>query len=184
MQITELKLPGVFLVEIERREDHRGFFARTYCEHEFERAGLPTRFVQCNVSSNAKKGTLRGMHYQADPSPEGKLVRCTAGAIRDVLVDLRPKSATYLQWVARELTAENRAALYVPPGLAHGFVTLTDDAEVFYMMTEFYDGPLARGVRWDDPAFAIDWRLEELGLEDGPVLSERDATYPDYEVSR
>jgi dTDP-4-dehydrorhamnose 3,5-epimerase len=178
--INELSIPGTFEVLPQRHEDHRGHFARTFCEREFAEAGLPTRFVQCNVSFNTAKGTLRGMHYQADPSPEGKLVRCTSGAIRDVLVDLRPGSPTHLQWVSRDLSTDNGAALYVPPGLAHGFVTLTDRAEVFYMMTEYFEPTLARGVRWNDPAFAIDWKLADLGLDAPSVISERDADYPDY----
>jgi dTDP-4-dehydrorhamnose 3,5-epimerase len=130
--------------------------------------------VQCNVSFNRRRGTLRGMHFQAPPREEAKLVRCTAGAVHDVIVDLRPGSATYCRWFAVELSAENRRALYVPEGFAHGFQTLTDDAEVLYNMSEFYDAALARGVRWNDPRFAIQWPLPD------PVLSEPDRAYPDF----
>lgn len=172
MQFRPLSIPGAMVVEVERREDSRGFFARSFCWDEFAAQGLAPDFVQCNLSWNARRGTLRGMHYQRAPSREGKLVRCTAGAIWDVVLDLRPDSPTYLRWEAAELTASNRRALYIPPGLAHGFQTLADDTEVFYQMTDMYAPELADGVRWNDPAFGIDWPVAD------PILSERDAAYP------
>jgi dTDP-4-dehydrorhamnose 3,5-epimerase len=174
MIFTETKLSGLVLIDMERREDDRGFFARSWCRDEFERHTLDTRLVQCNVSFNLRQGTLRGMHYQAEPHPEIKLVRCTMGAIYDVGVDLRPDSPTFRQWVGVELTAENRRALYIPAGFAHGFQTLTANSEVFYQMSEFYYPEAARGVRWNDPAFGIQWPLPD------PFLSDRDRTYPDF----
>ena len=175
MRFTPSELPGTVIVDIEEHVDDRGLFARTFSEEEFASAGLPTRFVQSSVSFNTRRGTLRGLHYQAPPMPEGKLVRCTRGAVHDVVVDLRPSSATFLRWISVELTAENRRAIYVPPGCAHGFQTLMDDSEVFYQMTELYAPELARGVRWNDPMFRIEWPIAE------PTISERDATYPDFE---
>jgi dTDP-4-dehydrorhamnose 3,5-epimerase len=174
MMLTQTILPGAFLIEPQRREDERGFFARTWCRREFEEHGLDPRLVQCSISYNRKAGTLRGMHFQREPHAEAKLVRCTAGAIHDVLVDLRPSSPTYLSWIAVELTAENRRALYVPAGLAHGFQTLVDDTEVFYQISEFYHPESADGVRWDDPLFRIRWPLAN------PILSPKDKQYPDY----
>jgi dTDP-4-dehydrorhamnose 3,5-epimerase len=167
-------IAGVFVVVPERFEDERGFFARTYCDDEFAAHGLETHFVQCNVSWNHRSGTLRGMHYQAWPQGEAKLVRATAGAILDVAVDLRRGSATHLKHFAVELTAEDRKALYIPRGMAHGFLTLTDNAEVFYQMSDKYAPEFARGLRWDDPALAIDWPFEPL------IINERDASYADY----
>lgn len=175
MRFTELDLKGAFLIEMEERRDARGFFARSFCTEEFAAHGLPERFPQCNVSFNPKAGTLRGMHFQAEPRPETKLVRCTRGAIFDVIVDLRPASPTYCRWVGKTLSADNHAALYVPAGFAHGFLTLTDDAEVFYMMGETYVAELARGVRWDDPAFAIAWPSPPA------AISERDAAFADFQ---
>jgi dTDP-4-dehydrorhamnose 3,5-epimerase len=174
MIFTELQLKGAFLVEIEPRPDDRGLFARTYCEREFADHGLPTRFVQCNTSLNSLRGTLRGMHFQVEPRPEAKLVRCTQGAIFDVIVDLRRDSATFKKWYGVELTADNRKALFIPFDLAHGFQTLVEGSEVLYQMSEFYEQTLARGVRWNDPAFAIEWPLPS------PILSNRDARYPDF----
>jgi dTDP-4-dehydrorhamnose 3,5-epimerase len=165
-------LAGAFVVELERREDERGFFARSFCQDEFAKHGLNPRLVQCNVSFNTRRGTLRGMHYQAKPHEEAKVVRCTQGAVFDVMVDLRPKSATFKRWQGVELSAANRRALYIPEGFAHGFQTLTDDAELLYLMSEFYHPECARGVRWDDPAFGIEWPLKD------PHMSERDRTYP------
>jgi len=167
-------LPGAFVIEPERHEDQRGFFARTWCAREFEDHGLSPRLVQCSVSFNKRKGTLRGMHYQAMPYPEAKLVRCTMGAIYDVIIDLRPSSPTYKQHVAVELTAENRKMLYIPESFAHGFQTLIDDTEVFYQMSAFYSPDHARGVRWDDPAFRIAWP------PDNRVIIDRDRSYPDF----
>jgi dTDP-4-dehydrorhamnose 3,5-epimerase len=174
MRFTPSKLRDTVIVDIEGHVDSRGLFARTFCEDEFAAAGLPTRFVQSSVSFNTRCGTLRGLHYQAPPKAEGKLVRCTRGAIYDVVVDLRSLSATFLHWIGIELTAENRRGLYVPPGCAHGFQTLTDDAEVLYLMTEFHAPDLARGVRWNDPVFGVEWPIANA------TLSERDATYPDF----
>ena len=152
--------------------DERGFFARSYCAQEFSSHGLESRIVQCNISFNRRAGTLRGLHYQAEPHREAKLVRCTMGAIYDVIVDIRPESPTYLQWFALDLNADNRCMLFVPPGFAHGFQTLRDGSEVFYQMSEFYHPGSARGLRWDDPRLAIRWPLPE------PILSERDRSFP------
>lgn len=174
MVFEETRLGGAWLVKIEPRADNRGLFARTFCTDEFIAHGLPASFVQCNVSYNATLGTLRGMHFQREPRPEGKLVRCTGGAIWDVIVDLRKDSPTYCRWQGFELTAENRDALYIPGGFAHGFQTLTPGTEVFYQMTEFYVPELAAGVRWNDPAFGIEWPIPD------PVLSDRDRSYEDY----
>jgi dTDP-4-dehydrorhamnose 3,5-epimerase len=174
MRFTPSELADIVIVDVEPHVDGRGLFARTFCEAEFAAAGLPTRFVQSSVSFNTRRGTLRGLHYQAPPKPEAKLVRCTHGTIHDVVVDLRPSSATFLRWISVELTAENRRALYIPGWCAHGFQTLTDDAEVLYLMTEFYAPELARGVRWNDPVFGVEWPIAD------PRLSERDATYPDF----
>ncbi len=171
MIFTETSLKGAFIIDIDPREDERGFFARSWCEEEFQAHGLNTRIVQCNISFNRKRGALRGMHYQAAPFEEAKLVRCTMGAIYDVVIDLRSDSTTFKQWFAVELTAENRRALYIPEGFAHGFQTLTDNTEVFYQMTEFYHPECARGVRWDDPAFEVEWPIAEV------VMSERDFSY-------
>jgi dTDP-4-dehydrorhamnose 3,5-epimerase len=154
---TETRLEGAYLIKPERVEDERGFFARTFCQREFGAHGLNPHIVQCSISFNKRRGTLRGMHYQSAPHQEAKLVRCARGAIYDVIVDVRPFSATYRQWVAAELTAENRCMYFVPEGVAHGFQTLVDDTEVFYQMTEFYFPECARGVRWDDPGLAIHW---------------------------
>ncbi len=174
MRFVPTRLAGVVVVEVEPRSDDRGVFARTFCQREFGANGLPTEFVQCNTSFNNKRGTLRGMHFQAEPYAEGKLVRCTRGSIYDVAVDLRPVSPTYCQWEGCELSADNRRAVYVPPGFAHGFVALSDETEVFYQMTTFYVAGAGRGVRWNDPAFAIAWPIQN------PVLLPRDAAYPDF----
>lgn len=175
MTFHELDLAGAYLIEPERVEDPRGFFARTWCRREFEARGLNPRLVQCNLSFNAARHTLRGVHYQAAPHAEAKLVRCTRGAAFHVLVDLRPAAPTYTRWVARELTAENHRMLYIPEGVAHGFQTLTDGTEIFYQMSEPYEPAAARGVRWDDRAFAIDWPHAAA-----PILSDRDRTFPDF----
>ena len=176
MKFTETRFDSVFIIDLERHEDERGFFARSFCAREFAAHDLPANFVQCNISSNRRRGTLRGMHYQAEPCGEGKLVRVTCGAIHDVLIDLRPCSSTYREWVAFELSAESGRALYVPPGMAHGFQTLTDRADVFYQITEFYQPDLSQGVRWNDPAFGISWPIPS------PILSERDARFDDYRL--
>jgi dTDP-4-dehydrorhamnose 3,5-epimerase len=174
MIFTETKLKDAFIIQPERLGDQRGFFARAWCQREFETHGLNPCLVQCNISFNKTKGTLRGMHYQTAPYEEAKLIRCTKGAIYDVIIDLRPDSRTFAQYMAVELTAENRAMLYVPKGFAHGFQTLTDNSEVFYQMSEFYVPQYARGVRWNDPAFAIEWPPDER------IILERDQTYPDF----
>jgi dTDP-4-dehydrorhamnose 3,5-epimerase len=176
MLFKETVLKGAFVMEPERIVDERGFFARTWCRSEFEAHGLNPNLVQCNISFNEKKGTLRGMHYQVTPRAEAKLVRCTAGAIYDVIVDLRPDSGTFKQWTGVELNADNRRMLYIPEGLAHGFLTLSDDAEVFYQMSEVYSAEHTRSVRWNDPAFGIQWPDEVL------VISVRDRSYPDFSV--
>lgn len=172
MIFTESSLPGAFLIDLERDSDERGFFARAYCAQEFAAKGLGTVLHQCSVSYNTRKGTLRGMHYQSAPHEEHKLVRCTAGAIFDVIVDVRPGSLSYRRWFATELTAQNRRSLFVPPGFAHGFITLSDDAEVYYMISVPHAPQHARGFRWNDPAFAIEWPLVPS------VISARDAGYP------
>ena len=171
-----MKLKGVFLIAPERLVDERGFFARTWCQREFELHGLNPRLLQCSISFNSKKGTLRGMHYQIPPHEEAKLVRCTRGAVYDVALDLRLNSPTYLGWIAAELSAANGHSLYVAEGCAHGFFTLEDETEVFYQMSEFFCPESACGVRWDDPAFGIVWPGEGL------IISEKDATYPNYHV--
>ncbi|MCK4826502.1 dTDP-4-dehydrorhamnose 3,5-epimerase, partial [bacterium] len=153
MIFTETQLRGAYIIEIEKLKDNRGFFARTWCQKEFEEHGLTPRVVQANVSSNKKKGTLRGMHYQIAPYEETKLVRCTRGAIYDVIIDLRPASPTYTQWVGVELTADNYKMLYVPENFAHGFQTLEDNTEVTYQVSQFYTPGSESGIRWGDPAF-------------------------------
>lgn len=157
MIFTETKLNGAFTIEPERVEDERGFFARTWCQREFEQYGLNPHLVQCNISFNKSRGTLRGIHYQAVPHQEAKLVRCTRGALYDVIIDLRPYSDTFTQWVAVELTADNHRMLYVPESFGHGFQTLDDNTEVLYQMSEFYHPDAARGMRWDDPLLNISW---------------------------
>ena len=157
MRFQELNLAGAFVIEPERKEDERGFFARSWCRREFEEHGIHCDWMQCNISFNARRGTLRGLHYQAASWEEAKLLRCTMGAIYDVIVDLRAESATFGKWAALDLTAENRRMLYVPEGFAHGFQTLTDDTEVFYQMSQEYHAKAVRGVRWDDPTLAIVW---------------------------
>jgi dTDP-4-dehydrorhamnose 3,5-epimerase len=166
---------GAFLLTPEPHRDERGFLARTYCEREFEDRGIRLRWVQCSVSYNVDAGTLRGLHYQAVPHAESKLVRCTRGAIYDVVVDLRPDSESYLEHVAVNLSADNRAALFVPEGCAHGFQTLEPGTEVFYQMSEFYAPGHGRGVRWNDPVLGIRWPDAAKR-----IISERDASYPDF----
>ena len=174
MIFTETTLKGAFLIDPERREDERGFFARTWCQREFESHGVREQWVQCNISFNRKKGTLRGLHYQTPPYEEAKLIRCTRGAVYDVIIDLRPDSPTFTRWVAVDLTADDRRMLYIPEGFAHGFQTLTDDAEIFYQMSQFYAPAYASGVRWDDPALSIAWPADER------TISARDRSYPDF----
>lgn len=174
MNFVETGLAGAYVVDIAPREDERGFFARTFCADEFAAAGLHTTFPQCNISVNRKKGTLRGMHFQAAPHAEPKLVRCARGAIFDVIIDLRVGSPTRTCWFGVELTSANARALYVPEGFAHGFQTFVDDTEVLYYMGAKYHPASALGVRWNDPEFAIKWPLA------APILSERDANYPGF----
>ena len=176
MRFIDTGLAGAWLIEVEPSADARGLFARTYCEREFAAQGIDFRVVQCNTSFNAQRYTLRGMHFQEGDAAEAKLVRCTMGSVYDVIVDLRPGSATRLRWYGAELSAENRRMLYIPKGFAHGFKTLSERSEVFYQMSEFYRPGAARGVRWDDPALAIRWPDGE------PVLSDRDRGYPDLEA--
>jgi dTDP-4-dehydrorhamnose 3,5-epimerase len=174
MLFHETTLPGVFEIHLEPHRDERGFFARSWCQREFEVHGLSPKLVQCNISFNTQKGTLRGMHFQLQPHAECKLVRCTMGAIYDVVLDLRPQSVTFRQWIGVTLTAENHAMVYIPEGCAHGFLTLEDNTEVFYQMSEVHNGESGRGVRWNDPAFRIIWpSMPE-------VISERDRTYQDF----
>ena len=159
-------------MELETLQDNRGFFARSFCAREFEALGLESMVAQCNISFNEKAGTLRGLHFQAPPHEEAKLIRCTRGAIYDVAVDIRPDSATYLKWHAIELTPDNRRMLFVPRGFAHGLQSLLDNTEVSYLMSEFYHPESARGLRWNDPALAISWPL------DNAIISDKDRTYP------
>ncbi len=172
MKFTTTAIPGVAIVDLELRGDDRGFFARYFCREEFIAAGLEPAVEQCNVSFNHKAGTLRGMHYQVEPAPEAKLVRCTRGAIVDIIVDMREGSPTRLQHVAVELTADNRRALYVPPFFAHGYQTLTDDAEVIYQVSGAYQPGTERGLRYDDPALALTWPVPVA------VISDKDRTWP------
>jgi dTDP-4-dehydrorhamnose 3,5-epimerase len=165
---TELALPGAFLIDLEPRADERGFFARTFSDAEFKERGLSPAIAQCSISFNTRRGTLRGMHYQASPYGESKLVRCTRGAIYDVIVDPRPDSAAYCRWFAAELTADNYRMLYIPEGLAHGFQTLENNCEVSYQISRPFVPEAQCGVRWDDPAFGIRWPEEPL------VMSQRD----------
>jgi len=176
MIFTRTKLRDAFIVEPERLEDERGFFARTWCQQQFAARGLNHKMVQCNISFNKKKGTLRGMHYQISPYEEAKLVRCIKGAIYDAIIDLRPHSPSFKQWLGVELTEDNRKMLYIPEGFAHGYLTLEDDTEIFYQVSEVYAPEFARGVRWDDPAFDISWPI------DVRVILERDQQYPDFEL--
>jgi dTDP-4-dehydrorhamnose 3,5-epimerase len=174
MIFKETRLKGAYIIEIEPLEDERGFFARTWCQREFQAHGLNPRLVQCSISFNKKKGTLRGMHYQVAPYEEAKLVSCVRGAIYDVIIDLRPNSPTCSQWLAVELSSENNNMIYVPKGFAHGFQTLEDDTEVFYQISEFYHPEASRGVRWNDPAFRIVWPNDII------VISDKDRGYLDF----
>ena len=176
MLFTATRLKDAFIIDLEQRQDHRGFFARTFCAQEFEAHGLKPTVAQCNLSFNYKKGTLRGMHYQVAPASETKMIRCTQGAIYDVIIDMRPESPTYLMHTGVELTAQNHRALYVPEMFAHGYQALTDEAEVVYQVGEFYTPGYERGLRYDDPTFGIEWPL--------PVseISEKDAAWPLLEL--
>ena len=177
MIFKETKLPGAFVIDIEPHDDSRGFFALTWSAAEFAAHGLNPTLVECNTSFNKRQGTLRGMHFQAPPRAQVKVVRCTAGAIFDAIVDLRPESPTFKQWIGVELSAANHRTLYIPEGFAHGFQTLTDETEVLYQMSEVYAPELAGGVRWDDPAFGIEWPSCETGER---IIIARDREYPDF----
>jgi dTDP-4-dehydrorhamnose 3,5-epimerase len=174
MRFTELDLPGAYLIDLEPHQDSRGFFARTWCQREFAAQGLVTQFVQGNLSFSRTAGTLRGMHYQVPPHAEVKLVRCTRGAIHDVIADVRPESPTYRRWAGVDLSAAGHRMLYVPTGFAHGFITLEDDSEVTYQVSAFYAPGCERGIRFDDPALAIRWPRAVT------VVSDKDRAWPDY----
>jgi dTDP-4-dehydrorhamnose 3,5-epimerase len=174
MRFGQTAIEGAYIIDPEPVHDERGSFARLWDRDEFERRGLTTTMAQCSVSHNRYRGTLRGMHYQAPPYEEVKLVRCTRGAMYDVIIDVRPRSPTFRRWIGVDLSEHNRRLLYVPAGVAHGFLTLQDDVEVYYQISQVYEPTVARGVRWNDPAFAITWPA------DVRVLSERDRTYADF----
>lgn len=172
MKFQETEIPGAWLVDPEFLVDERGFFARSWCRKEFEERGLDGNLVQCNISYNRRIGTLRGLHFQAPPNSEAKLVRCTAGAVWDVIVDVRAESPTLHRWKSVELTAANHRMLYVPSGVAHGFQSLEDCSEVFYQMSDYYSADAARGLAWDDPVLGIEWPIAN------PILSVRDRSFP------
>jgi dTDP-4-dehydrorhamnose 3,5-epimerase len=175
MIFTATAIPGAFIIDIERKEDRRGFFARVACVDEFAAHGLSFELVQASVSWNKRRGTLRGLHYQAAPYAEAKIVRCTAGSIFDVLVDTRPNTASFGRCIGIELSADTRRSVFVPKGVAHGFQTLADDTEVYYQMSTRYNPAAARGIRWDDRALDIDWPLRDIAF-----LSEGDRALPDF----
>jgi dTDP-4-dehydrorhamnose 3,5-epimerase len=175
MIFTETRLKGAFIVEMEPMRDNRGFFARAWCQREFEAHGLISCFVQNNITFSPKRGTLRGLHYQIAPHKEIKLVRCTRGAIYDVIIDLRPESSTYRQWLGTELTADNRRMIYIPGGFAHGYQILMDETEVFYQVGAFYAPRYEQGIRWDDRAFGVEWPVTPP-----VILSEKDRRWPDF----
>lgn len=174
MIFMETPLLGAYTIDIEKLSDERGFFARTFCREEFKKKGLNPNVIQCNISFNLRRGTLRGMHIQKAPKAEAKLVRCSRGALYDVIIDLRSNSPTYCKWFATELTSESFRMFYIPEGFAHGFQTLTDNTEVLYQMSESYSAEQATGVRWDDPAFSIQWPLSIT------EISLKDSSYPDF----
>ena len=174
MIFNRTPLVGAYLIETEPHEDERGFFARTWCREEFREHGLNTNIAQCSISYNKKRGTLRGVHYQVRPYEEAKVVACIAGAIYDLIVDLRPSSETFKKWFAVELTADKRNMLYVPEGFAHGFQTLEDNSEVYYQISEVYQPEYSRGIRWDDPTFGFQWPVEDR------IISERDLMFPNF----
>jgi dTDP-4-dehydrorhamnose 3,5-epimerase len=174
VKFISIPLEGTYVIELDAIVDERGFFARSWCAQEFKLHGLNPSVAQCSISFNTRRGTLRGMHYQNEPYPEAKLVRCCSGTIYDVVLDLRPTSSSYRKWFAVELTAANRKMLYVPEGIAHGFQTLADNTEVCYQISESYRPECARGVRWDDPQFGIKWPIGD------PIISQRDRTFADH----
>ncbi|RMD04340.1 dTDP-4-dehydrorhamnose 3,5-epimerase [Clostridium autoethanogenum] len=177
MIFLETKLKDAYIIQLQPIADERGFFSRTWCKNEFEKHGLKSEIVQCNLSYNEKKGTLRGMHYQVEPYRETKLIRCIKGAFYDVIIDLRKKSHTYKQWIGVELTENNNKSLYVPEGFAHGFQTLVDDTYAFYQVTEFYTPGAERGIRWNDPQFKIQWPEEK-----NRIISAKDQSLGDYRL--
>ncbi len=174
MVFKDTELKDAYIIELERLSDERGFFSRTYCEHEFREHGIEHHIVQANVSYNKVKGTLRGMHYQMQSYGEAKLIRCTKGAIYDVIIDIRPDSKSYKNWISVELNEQNHRMLYVPEGFAHGFITLEDSTEVSYQMSEFYKPGVGKGIRWNDPAFAINWPVAVS------EISEKDKNWTDF----
>lgn len=176
MRFTETILKGAFIIELEPRIDERGMFARAFCKREFQEHGLKAEIVQGNFSQNNKKGTLRGMHYQLAPFAEVKIIRCVRGKVRDVIIDIRPHSPTFLRWHAVDLDAEIGNTLYVPEGFAHGYQSLVDDTEVMYLVTQYYAPDYERGIRWNDPLFRIEWPIPN------PILSPRDASHPDFQI--
>lgn len=176
MKFIKTPIEKVYLLEIEKIEDERGFFARSWCREEFEDMGLNGNLAQCSISFNKEKGTLRGMHYQAPPYEEAKIIRCTMGAIYDVIIDVRPSSPTFKKWYGVELSASNRNMLYAPEGVAHGYITLEDNSEIFYQISELYHPECAKGVRWDDPAFGVKWPAKPS------VIADRDVNYKDLRV--
>ena len=178
MIFKETKLSGAYIIELEKNEDERGFFARSYCQKEFSKHGFNFQIIQCNLSYNEKKGTLRGIHYQSAPHEEAKTVFCIRGAIYDVIIDLRKESRTYCQWFAVELHSEVYKILYIPEGFAHGFQTLKDDTVIFYQMSAFYHPESARGIRWNDPFFEINWPIDE------PIISQKDQSLPLLDLER
>jgi dTDP-4-dehydrorhamnose 3,5-epimerase len=175
MKFEETPLKGAYLINIEKKGDERGFFARSFCQKEFNNIGLLSEFVQVNNSLTQSKGTIRGMHYQLNPSAEVKLVRCIRGALYDVILDLRPDSSSFGKWFGRELSAKNRQMMYVPRGFSHGFITLEDNTETFYFASEFYSPNNERGIRYNDPRFGIDWPIEPT------ELSKKDENFPDFD---
>ncbi len=177
MIFTETKLKGAFVVEIKKLEDERGFFGRAWCQQEFEAHGIETKICQINTSFTKKKGTIRGMHFQADPYQEAKFIRCTKGRIFDVMVDLRPDSPTFLQWVGNELSEDNYKMAYVPENFAHGFVSLVDNCEVYYPVSQFYTPGAERGMRWNDPAINIKWPVDIINISD------KDKSHSDFDLS-
>jgi len=178
MIFTETKLKGAYLVEIKKLEDERGFFGRAWCRHEFEEVGLNADICQINTSYTVKKGTIRGMHYQVDPYQETKFVRCTKGRVFDVMVDLRPDSPTFMQWVGHELSPENCRMVYVPENFAHCILTLEDHSEIYYPVTQFYTPGAERGIRYDDPAFGIEWPIEAIHV------SGKDLSHPPFDIHK
>lgn len=175
MIFTEAPIAGAYLIDLEKRDDGRGFFARVFCRNEFQQHGLETNFVQINNSLSMTRGTLRGLHYQLDPAAEVKVIRCISGALWDVIVDLRPDSPSFGRWFGAELSSENRRMMYAPRGVAHGFLTLAEETEAFYLVSAFYAPERERGVRWDDPRFRIEWPARPV------LISDKDATRPDFD---